>query len=152
MYYGNVDSKFRNGEPRSEEQATHAAMIILDMQHWSKVSKEDLQELEELFQHSSLVHEALLHVVGSALAFTRRCAYHKRIRADWCRPMSDENADDKPPIDVVIEMARRLHLDGGDVSVSKLLSAMDGDVRREIMNTLRQEGIELAGPGKYPKL
>ena len=96
MYYGNVDPQFKNGEPRDEEQATHAAMVIRDMRLWSEVSKEDLQELEELFQHSSMVHEALRHVVGSAIGFTRRCAYHGRIRADWCRPLFVEDADDHP--------------------------------------------------------
>lgn len=143
--------QFRDGLPRNEEQARFTEQIISDMRYWSKVSDEDLQELEELFQHSSLVYEALLHIVGSALAFTRRCAYHRRIRIDWCKPLLDEDANNKPPIDVVIDMARRLHLDGGDVCIKELLSAMDGDVRREIMNTLGEEGIELTGPGKYPK-
>lgn len=65
--------------------------------------------------------------------------------------MLDENADDKPSIDVVIDMTRRLHLFGDDYSVRKILSAMEGEVRREIMNNLKREGLELTGPGKYPR-
>lgn len=151
MYCRIVQSEFRSGEPRDASQAAQADTVIRDLRHWSKTPDEDLDRLKDLSSHSSLVHHTLYHVVGAAIALTMRCAYHRRIRADWCQPLCVENADDKSPFEVVTEMAKRLHLDGGDVDVSKLLRAMDQDVRERITHALREQGIELAGPDVFIK-
>jgi hypothetical protein len=143
--------EFRNGEPRNEDLVAQADMVMHDFRHFSNTSDEDLHRLGDLFLHSGLVHYTLYHVVGSPIALTARCFYHRRIRADWCKPLLIDNANDKPGLEVVIEIARRLHLDDGDIDVSNLLRAMSQDVRKKIIHPLRCEGIELAGPDVFIK-
>ena len=97
------------------------------------------------------MHDSIYNIVGAAIAFTKRCAYHRRIREDWCVPLLIDNASENEPINVVIEIAKRLHLSGSDVRVAQLLRTMEEDTRQLIMKTLRCQGIELAGPDVFIK-